>query len=295
MFMSLGKMGTSIIRGAIHSRRSHANPQSETDQAKIDLHFLACVRRPESASNLRDAFAKDTDMVTVVEDDNVSAATKADAIILGFRPNALHQVFQTTGMAEAVKGKLLISILAGTTETQIRSALNSRAESENYSKDTEILCAIPNIASTVSQSMTVIGLPDRSSPAPLNPQAHSLASRIIAQLGWATWQPVTQVNTVLCASGPAYMSLVLEALANAAVARGVSQSDALTMAARTMQGTAELIVRGESPASVRQRVCTPGGCSEKGLKVLEEAGVSKVFVEALHTAERAIVNLGSRK
>jgi pyrroline-5-carboxylate reductase len=67
------------------------------------------------------------------------------------------------------------------------------------------------------------------------------------------------------------------------------------MAARTMQGTAELILQGEAPDSVRKRVCTPGGCSAQGLEVLERAGVADTFIEALHEAEKAIGQLSLRK
>jgi pyrroline-5-carboxylate reductase len=281
-------MGTSIIRGlqnALHDETFL--PRNDTPIGQF--HFLACVRRPESTAHLNNCFASDGDMVTIVENDIVGAAEKADVIILGCKPNALHEVLGSPGMGEALNAKLLISILAGTTESQICQAL-SQAKHENT---TEIICAIPNIASNVSRSMTVVALPDSS----VSPKFQSLASGILSRLGWSVHVPSEQVNisTVLCASGPAYVSLVLEALADAAIARGVARSEALEMAARTMQGTAELILQGEAPDSVRKRVCTPGGCSAQGLEVLERAGVADTFIEALHEAEKAIGQLSLRK
>lgn len=88
------------------------------------------------------------------------------------------------------------------------------------------------------------------------------------------------VSTILCAGGPAFVALFLEALASTVMVAGVRKEDAMEMAARTMQGVVELVLDGEKPDVLRKKVSTPGGFTVEGLRVLEEGGLKELVVKA---------------
>ncbi|CAF9923375.1 MAG: hypothetical protein GOMPHAMPRED_002822 [Gomphillus americanus] len=282
--LGCGKLGTAILRGLLDAEQNI----SVGDHRKLKI--IACVRRAESATKLQSTLASYKDSVVVLTNDNMTAASQADVIVLGCKSGVLHEVLGEAGMRESLSGKLVISILAGATEGQIRMALSNGQSASSVNKEIEpqIICAIPNVASAVRQSMTVVSKVDRAS---LTPENFALASDILARLGWVVELDENHLNMgfILSAAGPAYIAVMLEALASAAVSSGVPREYALQMAARTMQGTAELILGGDSPAKVTENVCTPLGCSEKGLKVIQQGNLSGILVNALQEAERAIV------
>lgn len=99
-------------------------------------------------------------------------------------------------------------------------------------------------------------------------------------------------STALCGSGPAFFALMLEAMADGAVAMGLPRAEAQLMAAQTMKGCAGLVLSGEHPAMVREKVCTPGGCSIGGLMVLEEGKVRGSIARGVREATVVAGELG---
>ena len=100
------------------------------------------------------------------------------------------------------------------------------------------------------------------------------------------------VSTALCGSGPAFYALVLEAMADGAVAMGMPRAEAQLMAAQTMKGTAGMVLNGEHPAMVREKVSTPGGCTIGGLLVLEEGRVRGTVARSVREATVVASQLG---
>lgn len=98
--------------------------------------------------------------------------------------------------------------------------------------------------------------------------------------------------TALCGSGPAFFALILEAMADGAVAMGLPRAEAQMMAAQTMKGTAEMVQNGQHPALLREQVCTPGGCTAGGLQVLEDGKVRASVATGVRTATVAASRLG---
>ncbi len=101
----------------------------------------------------------------------------------------------------------------------------------------------------------------------------------------------SDVLTALTASGPAFFYTMVEALADGAVAMGLRRKDALRLAALTMRGAAEMVLfTGTHPASLKDDVTTPSGCTIEGLHVLEEGNIRATLARALRvTTERARV------
>jgi pyrroline-5-carboxylate reductase len=100
------------------------------------------------------------------------------------------------------------------------------------------------------------------------------------------------VSTALCGSGPAFFALMLEAAIDGAVAMGMPRAEALKMAAQTMKGAACMVLEGEHPALLRDKVTTPGGCTIGGLLVLEEGRVRGTVARAVREATVVASQLG---
>jgi pyrroline-5-carboxylate reductase len=177
-----------------------------------------------------------------------------------------------------------VSILAGVTVDQIHDILYPVDAHGQRADPIEctVVRAMPNTAAEVRESMTVIN----TTTPPLAPEITSLLTWIFRRIGLVTHLPPATMDacTALCGSGPAFFALVLEAAADGAVAMGVPRQEALRMAAQTMKGAAELVLAGEHPALVRDKVGTPGGCTVGGLLVLEEGAVRGTVARAVREA-----------
>ena len=101
-------------------------------------------------------------------------------------------------------------------------------------------------------------------------------------------------STALCGSGPAFFALILEAIADGAVAMGIPRAQAQLMAAQTMKGTAALVLNGEHPVGVREKVMTPGGCTSKGLLVMEDGKLRSTLARGLEEATIVASGLGKK-
>ncbi|KAI1115056.1 pyrroline-5-carboxylate reductase dimerization-domain-containing protein [Nemania sp. NC0429] len=300
--LGCGTMGIAILSGILTSLQEMSGPRpiqtsgnsTPRDEipARLPSRFIACVRRTESAKRVKQVLWDHSATVKVVQKENVSAVMKAEVVLLACKPHAVEELLNEPGMAKALHGKLLISICAGVTVQQIEIILHGAVPVKDPEVDgrCRIVRACPNTTSIVRESMTVIA----NSEPPLPPQTLSLVTWIFKRIGDVVYLPASKMNasTALCASGPAYFSLVLEAAIDGAVAMGLPRAEAQRMAAQTMRGTAGLILSGEHPALLREKVCTPGGCSIGGLLVLEEAGVRGAMSRAVREATCVASQLG---
>lgn len=256
---------------------------------RLPSRFICCVRRPESAKKLKATF-KNHPSVSVAQSANVTAVEQAEVIILGCKPYMVQEVLSEPGMAAALQGKLLISILAGVTEAQIESTITTANDNTPLPVPCRVVRAMPNTASLIRESMTVIGI---SNP-PLDPDTMGLVTWIFKRIGEVVYLPPSNMDvcTSLCGSGPAFFALMLEAAIDGAVAMGLPRAEAQRMAAQTMKGAAGLVLNGDHPALLRDKVSTPGGCTIGGLLVLEEGRVRGTVARAVREATVVASQLG---
>jgi len=304
MLIYLGTMGIAVMTGIMAhlDERSkgvsfvppvrlvdNSTPTTPTEELPqlIPSRFIACVRRKDSAKKIKEALGAYRMAPTVYMNENLKAVQEADVILLGCKPQMFKEILGAPGIAEALSGKLLISILAGVTTEQIERFLYGNERPKNYCR---IVRAMPNTASFVRESMTVIAT---SIPA-LPPQWESLVTWIFSRIGRVVHLPPSAMDasTALCGSGPAFMALVLEALADGGVAMGLPRAESQLMAAQVMMGTAGLVIAGEHPAILRDKVSTPGGCTIGGLLVLEEGRVRGSVARAVREATVVASQLG---
>ena len=237
-----------------------------------------------------------TSDLTVYQNENLKGVQQADVVLLACKPYNLFTVLKKDGMQDALAGKLLISILGGVSVEQIEETIygpdSQKPSSTGSDSDgrCRIVRAMPNTAALIRQSMTVIA----SSSPPLPSHWQRLITWMFTRVGRVTTMPPAQMDasTALCGSGPASCALVLEALADGALAMGIPRAEAQIMAAQTMKGAAELVLSGEHPALLREKVSTPGGCTIGGLLVLEEGAVRGTVARSVREATVVASQLG---
>lgn len=244
---------------------------------------------------MKSALASHLSAITILQNQNLKGVQEADVIILGCKPKNLKDgILREHGMVEALKGKLLISILAGTSveslEENIYGSVTPVGQDPMEAGRCRVVRVMPNTASLIRNSMTVIA----DSVPPLSPSQSTLVTWMLSRIGRVVNLPPYMMDaaTALCGSGPAFFALVLEAMADGAVAMGLPRAEAQMMAAQTMKGTAEMVQNGQHPALLREQVCTPGGCTAGGLQVLEDGKVRASLATGVRTASVAASRLG---
>ena len=241
---------------------------------------------------MKAALSNFTDDLTVLVNDNLLGIQRADVVLLGCKPYMAKDILRKKGIREALAGKFLISILAGVPVSQIEEALyGSLSDEEGEAQNRcRVVRVMPNTASLIRESMTVIA----TSNPPLPQDLDAMVTWIFTRIGRVVHLPPSEmdVSTALCGSGPAFFALILEAMADGAVAMGLPRVQAQEMAAQTMKGAACLVLNGEHPALVREKVSTPGGCTIGGLLVLEEGRVRGTMARGIREATVKASQLG---
>lgn len=298
----LGTLGTAILTGIFQSLSGTKDlPISSVlptgEPFDTPTRFIACVTRPSSAHRL------ERDLVPLIPSSkidlnilcgqNVAAVNSANVVILACKPQLLAPVLREPGMAAALRGKLLISILAGVPVAQIEQVLSQcerEVSDQEFDQPFRVVRVMPNTAAFIRESMTVIATSTPPLPGPLD----AIVTWIFTRIGRVVRLPpaAMDVSTALCGAGPAFFALVLEAMADGAVAMGLPRDEAREMAAQTMKGCAGMVLNGEHPAMLREKVSTPGGCTIGGLLVLEEGRVRGTMARGVREATVVAAQLG---
>lgn len=237
--------------------------------------FEATVRHADTAERLR------AEVPIPVGLDNVVATQRAQVVILGVKPQNVAEVLAAPGMSEALSGKLLISICAGVTLAQM----------QKRAPLARTLRAMPNTPALIGEGMTAL-----SPGASATQEDLAVARRIFSSVGRCRVldEKHLDVVTSLSGSGPAFVCVMLEAMADGAVMMGMPRDVAIELAAQTLQGTARMVLEtGVHPAALRDRVTTPGGCTIAGLFRMEEGRVRSTLARTIQEAAQVASGLGT--
>lgn len=236
--------------------------------------FGATTHSAESAARLAAELPMETSL------DNIAEATRADVVILGVKPQMAASVFAVPGMADAVRGKMLISLCAGVRIAQL----------EAWAPGARVVRAMPNTPALIREGMTVLSPGSTATAEDL-----ALAKRMFQSVGRCRVLEEKHMDAVtgLSGSGPAFACVILEALADGGVMMGLPRDVAIELAAQTMQGAARLVLQtGEHPAALRDRVTTPAGCTIAGLFRMEEGRVRSTLARTVQEAAEVAAGLG---
>lgn len=227
----------------------------------------------------RREFLEDTYGVAVTSDNSLVA--QGEVLLLAIKPQVLGIVCQD--LINLSHSPLIISILAGIPLQRIQQGFPR----------SRIVRAMPNTPATVGAGITALA-PD--------PQATeediAMAKRIFAAVGQVVEVPESLMDAVtgLSGSGPAFVAIMLEALADGGVAAGLPRPIAAELALQTVLGTALLLEKtGLHPAQLKDKVTSPGGTTIAGIAELEKRGGRSAFIEAVLAAYRRSQALGQDK
>jgi pyrroline-5-carboxylate reductase len=212
--------------------------------------------------------------------DNLAAAQAADIILLAIKPYQIVNVLEE--IAPALPGKLVISVAASITTEKMEAA----ASGMYVDQEIAVIRAMPNTPAKLGAGMTAICRGQHVTDAQL-----ALAERIFATVGRTVTldEKLIDAATGLSGSGPAYLYIVIDALAEAGVSVGLPRDTATLLAAQTAYGAARMVLEtGLHPAQLKDQVTTPAGTTIAGIQALEEGKIRATLIQAVkRSAERA--------
>lgn len=215
-----------------------------------------------------------------VTTDNLQAVREADAVLLAVKPQRVSKVLHEPGVREALAGKLVISIAAGVTLTQLQSWLPESA----------VVRAMPNTPCLIGQGMTVLARGQRAGDAEI-----ALTKQLFDTVGLCleVEDKLMDAVTSLGASGPAFVYVMIEAMADGGVMMGLPRPVALQMAAQVFQGAARMVLSTNfHPAALKDQVTTPAGCTIAGILTMEDGRIRSVLARTIQEAARVAGELG---
>jgi pyrroline-5-carboxylate reductase len=187
-------------------------------------------------------------------------------IVLAVKPYALLDVSQKI----IGESGLLISVLAGTKV----STLKDNIKSKSYVR------AMPNLSASILKSMTtIVGDSDNK----------DLVDRVLNCIGKTLWlkdEKELDIATGIAGSGPAFLALVAESLADAGVNCGLKRDDAQQIVNGLFYGFGDTLYEYESPAILKDAVMSPAGTTSAGYTALEKNGVRSAFIDAIFQANQ---------
>ena len=212
--------------------------------------------------------------------DNHELVRTSDVIVLSVKPQVIDKVLALIG-ADVKSGQLVISVAAGVPVSAIEARLPEGAH---------VVRSMPNTPATVQAGATAIAPGTHATDDDLE-----VARSLFAAVGRVVTLDETLLDAVtgLSGSGPAYVMLMIEALADGGVKVGLHRDTALLLAAQTVYGSAKLLLdTGEHPGRLKDMVTSPGGTAIAGLHTLESGGLRRTLIDAVEVATNRSAQLG---
>ncbi|KAL1505178.1 hypothetical protein ABEB36_004800 [Hypothenemus hampei] len=220
---------------------------------------------------------------------NGRVVENADVIFICVKPHvlpsAISNIYQT--LSGPVKSKLFVSILAGIELDQLENVLSTLEDCAR------IIRVMPNTPIMIGQGFTVFCPGNKATLHDI-----SLVKSILDTLGICRQVPESMINAIgaVSGSGPAYVYLIIEALADAGVKQGIPRPMAIEMAAKTTLGAAKMVLdTGKHTAALRDEVCSAGGTTITGIHALETGGVRAALFNAVESATKRAHELGQKR
>jgi pyrroline-5-carboxylate reductase len=231
----------------------------------------------------RQEFLQQTYQVSITPD-NQAVLQATEAILLAIKPQVLEIVLRELNLALSPQPyPVILSILAGVPLSRLEGGF----------PDYPVVRVMPNTPATVGAGMTAIA-PGKG----VESHHLALATQIFEAVGQVVQVPESLMDAVtgLSGSGPAFVAMMVEALADGGVAAGLPRAIASQLALQTVLGTAQLLQTTElHPAQLKDRVTSPGGTTIAGVAQLEKGGFRSAIIEAVQAAYRRSQELGKPK
>lgn len=220
----------------------------------------------------RELFARR--FAAAVTADNLEAVRTGEVVICAVKPGSVDGVLRE--IAPAISGGQLFISVAGGIELDYLEA--------RLPDGVPVVRAMPNVAAVVGESMTALALGKA-----VQERECVRAEEVFQAVGRTVVVPESCLDAVtgLSGCGPAYVAILVEALADGGVKMGLPRETALELAVQTVLGTARLLQEtGEHPGQLKDRVTSPGGSTICGLHVLENGGLRGLIISAVEAATK---------
>jgi pyrroline-5-carboxylate reductase len=256
-FIGAGNMAEALINGLISSKLFKSDQIFITDIAKKRVNHIKSTYKVNIAC------------------DNKELSKESNIIVLSVKPNHIAKVVSEIKTSVTSK-KIIISIAAGIQTTQISKLLK---------KKSKIVRVMPNTPALVLAGASVLYCNENVTEKEKDSVKEIFESVGIAHIieDEGLLNPVTGLS----GSGPAYVSIFIEALSDGGVKMGLPRDLAHRLAAQTVYGTAKMIIEGDAhPAQFKDKVSSPGGTTIEGIHHLEKGGFRSSTISAVEAATR---------
>jgi len=261
-FIGAGNMAEAMIRGLVRGGHVPAD------------RIAASAPRQDRLDELRKAYGID------VTTHNREVVQRCGVLVLSVKPQIMDKVLREVG-DQVKSGTLVVSIAAG---------VDTETIEESLPDGVRVVRAMPNTPALVGAGATAVAAGKHASATDL-----ATARALFDAVGITVELDESHLDAVtgLSGSGPAYIFLILEALADAGVKVGLSRRNAQRLAAQTVMGSAKLLLEtDEHPGRLKDMVTSPGGTAIAGLHTLEEGGLRTTLINAVETATKRARELG---
>ena len=260
-FIGAGHMAGSLINGL-------------TSDGYDPTRIVASDTNPDALA----AMARRTGVRTTADN---AVAAGSDVVVLAVKPQTLQGVARQIAPVVQRRRPLVISIAAGIREAALEDWLGGGVA---------LVRTMPNTPAMIGAGATVLhagsGVTDAQ---------RDTAESILRAVGLTRWvddEGLLDAVTALSGSGPAYFFLVMEAMEAAAIELGIPDETARLLTLQTALGAARMAIESdEEPATLRRRVTSPGGTTERAVAVLKDGGLRGLFGRALTAARDRSVEL----
>lgn len=255
-FIGSGNMASAMIGGIINAKLVVPNHIICSDPSRTKLN------------NLHSRYGITTTT------DNCEVATKSDVLILSIKPQFYPEVIQEI-KAQVNDNMIIVVIAAGQKIETIKKL---------FEKNVKVVRAMPNTPALVGEGMAAL------SPCPMVlPEELDLICNIFNSFGKCEVIAENLMDAVTAVSGssPAFVFMIIEAMADGAVLEGMPRDKAYTFAAQAVLGSAKMVLEtGKHPAQLKDIVCSPGGTTIQGVSVLEESGLRASILKAIQATAK---------
>jgi pyrroline-5-carboxylate reductase len=263
-FIGAGNMAAALVKGLLHAK---VVPPEGIIVSDVKDERLALFREQHGVRTTKD---------------NHELVRDVDVIVLSVKPQVIDKVLAAIGN-DVRPTQLVVSLAAGVPVGAMEARLPDGAH---------VVRTMPNTPATVEAGATAIAAGTHATDDDLE-----IARRLFAAVGRVVTLDESLLDAVtgLSGSGPAYVMLMIEALADGGVKVGLHRDTALLLAAQTVYGSAKLLLEtGEHPGRLKDMVTSPGGTAIAGLHTLESGGLRRTLIDAVEAATNRSATLGEQ-
>lgn len=254
-FIGLGNMASAIIGGIIKNKVVSAN-----DIIGSDISV-------EGRDRAKEQFG------IHVTKDNKRVVEKADIIVLAVKPQFYKEVIREI-RNKVKEEQIIVSIAPGKTLAWM---------TEKFEKEVKMVRTMPNTPAMVGAGMTAM-CPNKL----MGEEEIAYVRTLLESFGKVEQIPERLMDVVVSTSGssPAYVYMMIEAMADAAVSGGMPRQQAYQFAAQAVLGSAQMVLAtGKHPGELKDMVCSPGGTTIEAVRTLEKRGFRSAVIEAMKVCE----------